>query len=380
MLYKIIIVACLTTILKSSRRKINDDKVDLEELMKDFKKPTIDESSKKINYHMSGLENFETTIVKDILSDFSKVSCLLFNHQTKPFTGPGIVFKKDSHTNVKTNSTDKNTIITLDRDCSASYACIRLLVGYTLGMIPQVNRQDRDKYVIVNKDNIEKKYFKKFKKLSSPLFKGAGEFDFGSFFNREYTYKSIDDIKESYSPKTIHNYYKMLGQRNELSHNDMKILHNFYCGQDKANKDKCKNGGFYNEKVKKCVCPRGFESEDCTKLIQKLSECGNSKIFATDKNETLHYHGKGPCFYQIVSKDSSKKLKLEVRKGDFPNAKPCTPYNGLEIRYTSDKSVTGLTLCGYNNIRVPLPVQSKVVFVGYNGGKDHYFNITYMAV
>uniref|UniRef100_A0A0N5A6S4 Astacin domain-containing protein n=1 Tax=Parastrongyloides trichosuri TaxID=131310 RepID=A0A0N5A6S4_PARTI len=359
--------------------KIYDDSINIVHLTNTFVKPTISKTSEKIKYYASEKTDSRKNIYINI-QNLQHYTCIKFSKQKRKFYGRGLLFERKSYNKIFINKKNKNTVIQLKEACLKKYACVSYYMGLALGLIPSVNRHDRDKYVKINDQNIDdknKKYFDKVYKSHTKL-QNIG-FDYGSLMNRDPFYLSTNE-NQTYTSKELSFYYdKMLGQRNYFTFNDHKNLYYLYCN-NKPTKILCNNGGYYSVFKKKCICPEGYHGNTCSELVINSEKC-DSKSYGADKNyKSLSHRGPGICFYEIYA-EKGKKIEITVTEIRSTNPKEaCSPLFGFQIKYDTDKSVTGLVLCGVYINDIKLPPKSNRVFIKYVGDRYDKFNVTYRAV
>uniref|UniRef100_A0A0N4ZAP9 Astacin domain-containing protein n=1 Tax=Parastrongyloides trichosuri TaxID=131310 RepID=A0A0N4ZAP9_PARTI len=360
----------------SFQDEIDDDRVNLTQLVKNFTRSSFTPVSQVVL-----ICNEENTlsdyIFSDIINFFNRTACIQFQNVTKNMTSNKKYFNLIiRRANLNTIDETKNlTTIQLNKICSEDDVCIRYFFGLALGMIPQVNRQNRETYVHVIYTYVNTSDQFRYNKLSSPLFKNQNySFDFGSFFNRNPYYCSKNKM-QTYTPKNYISYYaKMLGQRIDYSFGDRRTFCNYYDNKT-LSKVTCKNGGFYNPKKKDCICPDGYIGKYCSTL-QQMPKCGNQTYISRKKENYIFACGKKICYFEINSK-SNKSTRIDILAVNTKNITPCVSYDALEVRYLEDKGVTGLSLCGHYNNTISLTSFSNKVFIGYNGGNDDYFLLSY---
>uniref|UniRef100_A0A0N4ZM00 Astacin domain-containing protein n=1 Tax=Parastrongyloides trichosuri TaxID=131310 RepID=A0A0N4ZM00_PARTI len=359
----------------SLQDEIDDDRVNLTQLVKNFTRPTTSPVGQVITIY-NGDNTLSNDTFMEIINFFNLSNCIQFRNVSKTQLSKGFNLTNGSYNDIIIDKSKNITTIQLNENCSKDDVCIRYFFGLALGMIPQVNREDRDEYVYVidNYTVSEKKH--NYLKLNSSLFQDKQfEFDFGSFFNRNPNYGSEDSRKVYTTIIGCQSYYdKMLGQRLDYSFGDRRTLCNYYNIKAFPNVT-CQNGGFYNFKTNDCTCPNGYIGRDCSTL-QQMPNCGFQNNSAETSEKYIFACGNKTCYYEINS-TRNKSIEIEILTVNTKNVTPCVPYNALEIRHREDKGATGLSLCGHYNDTISLTSISKKVFIGYNGGPDDYFLMSY---
>uniref|UniRef100_A0A0N4Z558 Astacin domain-containing protein n=1 Tax=Parastrongyloides trichosuri TaxID=131310 RepID=A0A0N4Z558_PARTI len=201
----------------SLQSEIDDDRVNLTQLVKNFTRPTFTPVSQVVL-----LCNEENTlsipILSDIINFFNRTSCVQFRNATRNMVSNNKFFNliNGSYNDITIDETKNSTNIQLTGKCSINETCIKYFFGLALGMIPQVNRENRETYIHVIYSYVNTSDQFRYDKLSSPLFENQNySFDFGSFFNRNPYYCSKNKTKTCSSRSNTLYYDRMLGQKNE---------------------------------------------------------------------------------------------------------------------------------------------------------------------
>ncbi|CEF69919.1 Astacin-like metalloendopeptidase [Strongyloides ratti] len=334
-----------------------------------------------ISYYIAYKKHSQKVI--SALNDLSNQTCFDFVKLKNEFKHKGMIFKtSDCNLIASANGTDAPTVIYLETTCSSKIGCIKHHIGLALGLIPHQNRWDRNSYVNILYDNIEKANVNEYKKVKGYSVKILNTpFDFGSIMNFERTYFSANG-KPTYSSKLNPVYDKMLGQRNDFSFNDIKLLNDMYCGKRCPKKIKgCINGGYPDPKnCDSCKCPPGYRTKLCGIPEDSTGECGAKKLTAKKEYQTLYIKTDKICNHLIVSKPG-RKVEVVVVKANILKRKICSHGKGLEIKHRHNKGAVGLSFCGsYKNVSVE-PISSQVL-VRYYGTDDsnHFAEIKYREV
>uniref|UniRef100_A0A0N4ZLZ8 Astacin domain-containing protein n=1 Tax=Parastrongyloides trichosuri TaxID=131310 RepID=A0A0N4ZLZ8_PARTI len=379
----------------SLQDEINDDKVNLTQLVKNFTRPTL-HSATNVVLICNENNTLSNSTLMNIIDFFSNSTCVQFRSVTISQIKNGFKLKKGTYNNLRINKFKNLTTIQLNDKCSKNDLCIKYFLGLALGMIPQVNREDRDNYVAVFSGNIGQKNMSRFRKLNDTLFINQNySFDFGSFFNRNPYYCSINSSKTCSSRSNTLYYDRMLGQKNDYSFADRRTFCNYYNIKTLPTVT-CQNGGFYNPNTSSCICPDGYIGVDCSKL-QETSNCGRQVVNATKDEQYMFACGKRTCYYEITKDEqymfacgkrtcyyeinslNKGGIEMEILFLNTKNITPCIPYYALEVRYSDDKGVTGLSLCGLYTDKISLTTPSDKVFVGYNGRQNDSFFMLFKA-
>uniref|UniRef100_A0A0N5A3B3 Metalloendopeptidase n=1 Tax=Parastrongyloides trichosuri TaxID=131310 RepID=A0A0N5A3B3_PARTI len=318
----------------------------------------------------------ESLLIDNVFKRLSILTCLKFKSMSSKFSDKGLLFKSSKYNEVHDNlQFNEPTRILLNNNCSQNYGCIAHLVSLGLGLIPNHNRWNRDKYVKILDKNLNDEgeiMYRKVKGKDIQIMNTG--FDFGSISNYD-PLEGSKNGKPTYKSKLHVMYNKMLGQREEFSHNDIKLLNDYYCSGKCPNKVKgCANGGYPDPiHCGRCRCPRGYSGKLCMNIKKSDKGCGRNILIATPKSMTLKVNGRRNCYYLIFSKPGTK-IELNVLEVKTREAKKCVAESSLEIRNRYDKGTSGLSLCGsYKNIEIKGKFSQ--VFISYTGLNDKNYAI-----
>uniref|UniRef100_A0A0K0EH05 Metalloendopeptidase n=1 Tax=Strongyloides stercoralis TaxID=6248 RepID=A0A0K0EH05_STRER len=321
--------------------------------------------------------NITTEPLKLALTHISKKTCIKFREAKKPFKKVGLHIQWGTYNNIiYGNKYGNRTLVNLDKYCINDIGCIKHILGLALGLIPHHNRWDRDQYVKIHYNAINKIMINKFKKVNwdeTKIFNTP--FDYGSISNYDVYYYS-KKYHRTYSPIQESLYMPMLGQRDDFTHNDIKLLNDLYCGNVCSTKIKgCKNGGYPDPKnCSQCRCPPGFTSTLCDKVEDSTGVCDKKILFATKKEKTLQLRTSGRCTHLIIS-PAKTRVQILIDDSVTKYDKICTTKGSLEIRYRHNKGLTGLCLCRTVKNHT-LEAVSGQVLIRYMGTKSHkYYSI-----
>uniref|UniRef100_A0A0K0FQD4 Metalloendopeptidase n=1 Tax=Strongyloides venezuelensis TaxID=75913 RepID=A0A0K0FQD4_STRVS len=310
--------------------------------------------------------------------------CVNFEKQNVEVKGIGINFYLSNTTDkvVLSKSIYQPTRVYLTKKTLQNIRLVRYHIGLALGLTPEITRFDRDNYVKILWENIDKSYMSYFKQSNlnkKRIFNTA--FDFGSImlFNPFFASKNGKPV---YQSKISPYYEQMAGKFEDFSYNDKKILNDLYCNGLCYDKHKiCKNNGYLSGSCKSCTCPLVFSGPNCTNLAIHDNGCGPRKIFFASKSKQyiIGNSFKGNCFWSIYSRKLTS-LEIVVEKMSYQPKYQFEEKDGLEIKHLFDKGATGLILRGnYTNVRVP-PISSNVILRYKAPFKYHELKISYREV
>uniref|UniRef100_A0A0N4Z8K7 Metalloendopeptidase n=1 Tax=Parastrongyloides trichosuri TaxID=131310 RepID=A0A0N4Z8K7_PARTI len=271
---------------------------------------------------------------------------------------------------------DGDTDIYLTNACSNDFGVVAHETAHALGLSHEHQRFDRDNYIAINSSLIPDTYLESIMKKD--------KIDIYATFNISYDYGSIMHYPSKSSitngeqfiyVKSISPLNKMLGQRFKLSFNDFKLLNHYYCVHKCDNfEQKCKNGGYlYWNNCTRCVCPKEYTGEDCSKPKNRSKNCTFNEYFADGNRTFFNSSGIGRCIHYINT-TIGDRISVSLPFINTKNADICRTDIGLEVKYKNDKGTTGLCLCGnYKNIIVIS--ESNEVMVTYTGLEStNHFN------
>uniref|UniRef100_A0A0K0FC92 Zinc metalloproteinase n=1 Tax=Strongyloides venezuelensis TaxID=75913 RepID=A0A0K0FC92_STRVS len=221
---------------------------------------------------------------------------------------------------------------------------------HALGSYHEQSRYDRDDYLKIFLENVEKENEYNFLKveLSSAITYDA-KYDYGSDMQYSAIEFSVNEKPTMLPVEPV--YAKTLGVDGGLSFLDVKLLNHHYCKKKCLRSIMCYNGGYQDpNNCNKCKCVNGYAGDRCNKSTPDTTECGNTTRLIYNKKQLLHVIGKKDCIYHIKTPHGNK-LKMTVKVlVYFPAYKfRCKLENSLEVKYFGDKTLTGALLCLFDN-------------------------------
>uniref|UniRef100_A0A0K0F3J1 Metalloendopeptidase n=1 Tax=Strongyloides venezuelensis TaxID=75913 RepID=A0A0K0F3J1_STRVS len=333
---------------------------------------------KDIDYY---IEFDNKSVLENYLGYISSQTCLNFNKTENNVEKTGINFlKSQNKTKISfPKNINESTNVYMKESDFNDKRFLNYHLGLALGLVPEIQREDRDKYVKIYLNNVtsEAKSYYKTKKYKSKHFTS---FDYGSIMLLSPTYGSINN---SIAYKTnLYPYYDLLiDKRTGFSHYDFKILSDKYC-RNMCPQLECQNGGFPSPDCKKCICNYFFTGDLCQNILTYQSKsCGNSQYYnASSKLQFLTADNlQGPCYYWIKS-NKKRDTKIIVESLTFDEQVTCTSDKGLFIYYKKDKGVT--PLCLFQNVtKFTVPKMANDMYIIFNGkGLSNSFNISYQSL
>uniref|UniRef100_A0AAF5D9N1 Metalloendopeptidase n=1 Tax=Strongyloides stercoralis TaxID=6248 RepID=A0AAF5D9N1_STRER len=217
--------------------------------------------------------------------------------------------------------------------------------SHALGLLHEHNRQDREKYINIDYENIINDFLLDFKKFNDTISENFNiKYDYGSVLHYQRFAGSKSDNKSIYSKDFI--YSKTIGQRVQLSFNDIKTINFYYCNSTCKENLNCLYNGYPDpNNCKRCKCPRFFDGINCEKLKKSDLFCNKQLLKARSYTKTLKVYGKKSCYFKIYTEDNFKIL-MRIKKLFLKHFDICEPDQSVEINYSLDKDISGAMFCG----------------------------------
>uniref|UniRef100_A0A0N5BMK4 Metalloendopeptidase n=1 Tax=Strongyloides papillosus TaxID=174720 RepID=A0A0N5BMK4_STREA len=316
--------------------------------------------------------------IESLLTEIQAQVCFKFVKNETMITGKGINFL----------STTNDSDIELDNDLSKPtkiyikvsdlkiFDQLTFFIGMALGLIPEITRHDRDKYVKVNLTNVKPSFMKYYKKESKEK-NYFGSFDYGSIMAMDNLFGSKDN-KTTYTFNFYMNYrsfyYNSLnGFFRRFTVNDYRRLNYMYCKNNCLNLLGCSNRGYPGKDCSYCICGPHFNYPSCQMNNAHTDpSCGIKtmyisywrKSYLTRKNVT------GMCYYRIKS-SNGRNVAITIRSLELG-------YLGkLDIYYRSDRAATPLRLRHIDSsLKIP-PLYKEVYLVFHDMYSPINFSIMY---
>uniref|UniRef100_A0A914E4A6 Metalloendopeptidase n=1 Tax=Acrobeloides nanus TaxID=290746 RepID=A0A914E4A6_9BILA len=249
-------------------------------------------------------------------------------------------------------------------------------IGHSLGYYHEHARFDRNSYVDVVTANIPAAYLSQFSKTYSDQMITFGvEYDLGSVMHYDpYAFSS----NGSATIKTDEpNYQDTIGQRVELSFNDIKKINFAYCNKSCTTQLNCQRNGYTDPKnCSRCKCPEGIGGTLCdVALTTTTTTCGVINLNATSTLNTLTISGNRSCNY-LITAPSGSHVNITIQSIKFSTSSPCdTSY--LEIKYKKDLGNTGPRLCSKIYKSNIISETNEAVILYRGASNTNSFTLTY---
>uniref|UniRef100_A0A0N4ZIP0 Metalloendopeptidase n=1 Tax=Parastrongyloides trichosuri TaxID=131310 RepID=A0A0N4ZIP0_PARTI len=168
-----------------------------------------------IQYRLYELEDI---YIKELFDLIQNHTCLKFvENKTLSYFRPGIIFQRGvfcSSDRIGRKENNISNVITLGPDCKQSVPYIGSLVFQALGVFPEQTRHDRDEYVTIIYENIDKDANLKYFNISNPAITSDYDtnYDYGSTMQYSLTAFSTK-LRGTIEVKTRNAYYLCLAVR-----------------------------------------------------------------------------------------------------------------------------------------------------------------------
>ncbi|CAL2051500.1 unnamed protein product [Caenorhabditis brenneri] len=251
-------------------------------------------------------------------------------------------------------------------------------IAHALGVYHEQSRYDRDKYILINPQNVIKDDIHNFEKQSADSTSDYGiGYDYGSVMH----YDTYAFSKNNQPTMMVRDpiYTDTPGTYFGPSFGDVKGINAAYCSSTCSNTLRCVNGGYINpSNCNGCNCPPGFGGKLC-EVKANPGSCGNVNLMAISNTQKINAAGKKTCYF-LITAPAGRRVFFKVTDSEFRSSiySPCTS-NYLEIFYKQDFTKSGARTCfSYR----PLPInlsEGELLLVMYQGDEGSHFSMDYRA-
>uniref|UniRef100_A0A0N5C132 Metalloendopeptidase n=1 Tax=Strongyloides papillosus TaxID=174720 RepID=A0A0N5C132_STREA len=285
------------------------------------------------------------TIIDEAINFIQNETCIRFKYVDKlNETGIKYINGKGCFSIVGKLSQTEPQNITIGRDCER-VGIVQHETSHALGLLHEHTRDDRDNYINIEYNNINKEYWLDFQKFNDSWSDTYNlRYDYGSALHYE-TYAGTKNLQQSIKLKD-YVYSKTVGQRSQLSFNDIKLLNLYYCSSICKNDLKCYDKSYLNPNdCTRCKCPRLLDGKKCQKLKKSDKFCGKQLLEAKFYRKKLQVYGRKSCYFKIFT-DPGYKVRIKIKKLRVRSSDICEPNSSIEINYLQNKAVSGAMFCG----------------------------------
>ncbi|CEF70051.2 Astacin-like metalloendopeptidase [Strongyloides ratti] len=307
-------------------------------------------------------------------------TCIRFQRVYSLINATGLNFVSDQGCFAFVGRVEINTTqeVAVGRGCS-SQGWIQHMIGHSLGLLHEETRPDRGKYVKIYRYNARQNKLNDFlidirNKVRTYNFK----YDFGGLMHSNKTTRTKNGRKtiDPYNK----NFYQTIGQKDNLSFNELKTLNYYYCNHKCPHKFKCDNRGYINpNNCNVCKCPTNYSGYKCQLITSSSIGCPRVYIRATERPKIIKIRGIKNCYHQIKT-TRGFKIRMVLKNANLPKGLNCKPNNGLEIKFFKDKTVSGNHFCGKRR-NVVIRSRGYHVSFHYKGiNKNHFIVLEHRRV
>ncbi|CAI4232841.1 unnamed protein product [Auanema sp. JU1783] len=266
--------------------------------------------------------------------------------------------------------------VSLGQDCELHFGILTHELMHSLGFFHEHARPDRDDYIYLNSNNIQRGRSDQFRKELLTHKTETVPYEYGSVMHYPTDLFARDKSVPVIYPKDVR-HVNTMGQRNRPSFLDIKQVNDLYECHDACNVTlTCLHGGYpHPNDCTKCLCPQGFGGIDCSDIEEPSSnnkECGGT-LLATDEWQTFSgsvtanaarydfMFSTEKCYWHFKAPEG-KRISIRFQELHTACVTACT-YNSVEIK-TKDMAMTGNRLCCQEDIRSSFVSDDSIAVVG----------------
>nr|CDJ91956.1 Peptidase M12A domain containing protein [Haemonchus contortus] len=230
-----------------------------------------------------------------------------------------------------------------------------------------MSRHDRDKYIIVDLENIKEEWRSEFVWRTEDENDNFDlDYDYGSIMHYRASDGAINRTRPTLIP--YDKYYRQTLGSPFVSFIDVLMLNKLYgcnklCEHKQKGKGMCQNGGYLHPlNCSKCVCPDGYAGNQCNERPKGSPiECGDTfnastewKNF-TDRLGTVDRSKEDytKCYYWIQSPKDTE-IEVEIVSFSKHHAFEGCPNAGVEIKTNMNQQLTGYRFCSVGKAGIKL--------------------------
>ncbi|TKR57955.1 hypothetical protein L596_030590 [Steinernema carpocapsae] len=339
---------------------------------------------KPIAYSFDGSHTArEQRVIELALEHWHNITCLNFVRRDDEPAGNRIVFTDvdGCASNVGRHPLGEPQFVSLAPEC-IRLGVIAHEVAHALGFWHEQSRPDRDAWVNVRWENIDRDSKGQFLKEQPSDVDNAGvPYDYGSIMHyRSKAFARYDDL---FTMNTfIADYQRTIGQRDQLSFNDIRLMNKIYCRDSCPTQLPCQRGGYTDpRRCDRCRCPDGFTGQYCEQVMPGYgSDCGGrvevSSVWSriTSPGYPAEFREGQECSWLLVA-PKGQRVQFQFF-GEFEmyckvRHSLCMDY--VEIRNSTDFANTGMRYCCFGTPQSSIVSATEDMLIlfrsFYRGGK-----------
>uniref|UniRef100_A0A7E4VNW7 Zinc metalloproteinase n=1 Tax=Panagrellus redivivus TaxID=6233 RepID=A0A7E4VNW7_PANRE len=335
----------------------------------------------------------EQRVIELALEHWHNITCLNFERRDDEPKGNRIVFTDvdGCASNVGKHPLGEPQFVSLAPEC-IRLGVIAHEVAHALGFWHEQSRPDRDYYVKVRWENIDRDSKGQFlKEQPSDVDNGGVPYDYGSIMHyRSKAFARFDDL---FTMNTfISDYQRTIGQRDQLSFNDIRLMNNIYCRDTCPRRLPCQRGGYTDpRRCDRCRCPDGFTGQYCEQVMPGYgADCGgrvqvtSSWTRVSSPGYPAEFREGQECSWLLVA-PPGQHVQLQFF-GEFEmyckvRHSLCMDY--VEIRNSTDFANTGMRYCCFGTPEGAIVSATEDMLVlfrsFYRGGKGFQAQVRAIA-
>uniref|UniRef100_A0A0K0EFS7 Metalloendopeptidase n=1 Tax=Strongyloides stercoralis TaxID=6248 RepID=A0A0K0EFS7_STRER len=348
---------------------------------------------KPVEYYVE--KHYMRDNVKKAISEIENNTCITFSERNATFNGTqGLIFVEGSSclSYYGLRSPNYSQYIWLSSKCYINAYIILHEIGHALGLMHEHARMGRDKFIDIDFGQLDDHgkynflirnnttYYRNYSTAYDyASLMHYGPYDFGSFWKWLFGYPVMKS-------KLYGQYTWMMGQHEKATFNDYKQINLVHCnwcgwvnnstGKLYDNSTKCKNSGYPDfRNCSRCICPTGYTGDNCGKIIDSSSDCGDTKFTANETIRPKLLNTTTKCYIEIKPEKHFTNVNFSVLYVNAPPYKNgiCVESNAFQIKYRKDRGATGLLLCGHDPRPLKVTSESETILFFYEGIDNHSF-------
>ncbi|XP_065321211.1 zinc metalloproteinase nas-36-like [Gordionus sp. m RMFG-2023] len=329
--------------------------------------------------------------IEKALEFWSQNTCLRFKKETDPMNIDYIYFDTGTTTTCTTplgRQGGRQTLL-LNGPCF-NVRTISQLIGRALGVIYEVQRKDRDLYMVIEASKIDPLLMVNIDEVDSDYFNLP--YEYGSVMQYyENEFKLGSSLPPVFSAKNSR-FQTTIGSSYEPTFFDLTAINRYYCNNTCFGQNsQCSNSGYAKPfDCGTCFCPTGYAGRKCLEAqrSEMVDNCPND-VGAYEINERTpplvistpgwpiaDPYKLAKCYWvfnALCTNNSRGRLQVEVNTTAFGLLKfdaggQCLHW--LEIKYKIDQGSTGLRLCGIVPREVAVTSQRDRMAIIFDADRD----------